>query len=124
MKQCLMPLLCHYFAGLTAAGWQDENSYVPAVRIEKTSGRKRKCLVEEKIEEGLAKLLAVVQIGKNIWQGKNCCMITYSAQRQEILWVVGNVWFLLSPALRMQICIGCISFQPSGRNNCEYNVTD
>ena len=42
-----LPLFCY-----TAAGWQDEKIYVPAVRIEKDIRQESEGFIEEKIEAG------------------------------------------------------------------------
>ena len=103
-----LPLFCY-----TAAGWQDEKIYVPAVRIEKDIRQESEGFVEEKIEEGLSKLLGAYSQNRLVKHlAENCCM-TYTCPAARNLFM--GRWECpvpVSPACNAN-CIGCISFQPS-----------
>ena len=102
-----LPLFCY-----TAAGWQDDKLYVPAVRIEKDIRQESEGFSEEKIEEGVTKLLATYQHNRLIKHlAENCCM-TYTCPAARNLFM--GRWECpvpVSPACNAN-CIGCISFQP------------
>ena len=102
-----LPLFCY-----TAAGWQDEKIYVPAVRIEKDIRQESEGFIEEKIEEGVTKLLAAYSHNRLVKHlAENCCM-TYTCPAARNLFM--GRWECpvpVSPACNAN-CIGCISFQP------------
>ena len=102
-----LPLFCY-----TAAGWQDEKIYVPAVRIEKDIRQESEGFVEEQIEAGVSKLLAAYSHNRLIKHlAENCCM-TYTCPAARNLFM--GRWECpvpVSPACNAN-CIGCISFQP------------
>ena len=103
-----LPLFCY-----TAAGWLDNKTYVPAVRIEQDIRQECAGYDDEKIATGTEKLLADYphnRLVKHLME--NCCM-TYNcpAARNFSL----SRWECpvpTSPACNAN-CIGCISFQPS-----------
>ncbi len=102
-----LPLFCY-----TAAGWQDEKLYVPAVRIEKDIRQESEGFVEEKIDAGVSKLLSAYSQNRLVKHlAENCCM-TYTCPAARNLFM--GRWECpvpVSPACNAN-CIGCISFQP------------
>jgi pyruvate-formate lyase-activating enzyme len=102
-----LPLFCY-----TAAGWQDEQMFVPAVRIEKDIRQECEGYDDDKIEEGHDNLLAAYpenRLVKHLME--NCCM-TYTCPAARNM-ALGR-WECpvpVSPACNAN-CIGCISFQP------------
>jgi len=103
-----LPLFCY-----TAAGWLDNKTYVPAVRIEQDIRQECAGYDDEKITTGTEKLLADYphnRLVKHLME--NCCMTyTCPAARNFSL----SRWECpvpTSPACNAN-CIGCISFQPS-----------
>ena len=103
-----LPLFCY-----TAAGWLDNKTYVPAVRIEQDIRQECAGYDDEKIATGTKKLLADYphnRLVKHLME--NCCMTyTCPAARNFSL----SRWECpvpTSPACNAN-CIGCISFQPS-----------
>ncbi len=103
-----LPLFCY-----TAAGWLDNKTYVPAVRIEQDIRQECAGYDNEKIATGTEKLLADYphnRLVKHLME--NCCMTyTCPAARNFSL----SRWECpvpTSPACNAN-CIGCISFQPS-----------
>ena len=103
-----LPLFCY-----TAAGWLDNKTYVPAVRIEQDIRQECAGYDDKKIASGTEVLLANYphnRLVKHLME--NCCM-TYNcpAARNFSL----SRWECpvpTSPACNAN-CIGCISFQPS-----------
>lgn len=103
-----LPLFCY-----TAAGWLDNKTYVPAVRIEQDIRQECAGYDDKKIATGTEKLLADYphnRLVKHLME--NCCMTyTCPAARNFSL----SRWECpvpTSPACNAN-CIGCISFQPS-----------
>ena len=103
-----LPLFCY-----TAAGWLDNKTYVPALRIEQDIRQECAGYDDEKIASGTEKLLANYphnRLVKHLME--NCCMTyTCPAARNFSL----SRWECpvpTSPACNAN-CIGCISFQPS-----------
>jgi pyruvate-formate lyase-activating enzyme len=103
-----LPLFCY-----TAAGWLDNKTYVPAIRIEQDIRQECAGYIDEKIATGTEKLLADYphnRLVKHLME--NCCMTyTCPAARNFSL----SRWECpvpTSPACNAN-CIGCISFQPS-----------
>ena len=103
-----LPLFCY-----TAAGWLDNKTYVPAVRIEQDIRQECAGYDDEEIASGTEKLLADYphnRLVKHLME--NCCMTyTCPAARNFSL----SRWECpvpTSPACNAN-CIGCISFQPS-----------
>ncbi len=103
-----LPLFCY-----TAAGWLENKTYVPAVRIEQDIRQECAGYDDEKIATGTEKLLADYphnRLVKHLME--NCCMTyTCPAARNFSL----SRWECpvpTSPACNAN-CIGCISFQPS-----------
>ena len=102
-----LPLFCY-----TAAGWQDEKIYVPAVRIEKDIRQESEGYHDAEIEVGTEHLLKAYPNNRLIKHlMENCCM-TYTCPAARNL-ALGR-WECpvpISPACNAN-CIGCISFQP------------
>ncbi len=102
-----LPLFCY-----TAAGWQDDKIFVPAVRIEKDVRQESEGYDDEKIEAGAADLLEAYPHNRLVQHlMENCCM-TYTCPAARNL-SLGR-WECpvpVSPACNAN-CIGCISFQP------------
>jgi len=102
-----LPLFCY-----TAVGWQDDKTYVPAVRIEKDIRQEATGYDDEQIEAGAEHLLNAYpnnRLVKHLME--NCCM-TYTCPAARNL-SLGR-WECpvpVSPACNAN-CIGCISFQP------------
>lgn len=102
-----LPLFCY-----TAAAWQDDKFYVPAVRIEQDIRQECAGYDQEKIESGTKNLLENYpnnRLVKHLME--NCCM-TYTCPAARNL-SLGR-WECpvpASPACNAN-CIGCISFQP------------
>ncbi|CAN5811171.1 radical SAM protein [soil metagenome] len=102
-----LPLFCY-----TAVGWQDDKTYVPAVRIEKDIRQEAAGYDEDQIERGAEHLLKAYpdnRLVKHLME--NCCM-TYTCPAARNL-SLGR-WECpvpVSPACNAN-CIGCISFQP------------
>ncbi|HNJ95704.1 MAG TPA: radical SAM protein, partial [Ferruginibacter sp.] len=102
-----LPLFCY-----TAAGWQNDVMYVPAVRIEKDIRQEAAGYDDAKIETGTHRLLQAYphnRLVKHLME--NCCM-TYTCPAARNL-AIGR-WECpvpVSPACNAN-CIGCISFQP------------
>jgi len=102
-----LPLFCY-----TAAGWYDEQIYVPAVRIEQDIRQECAGYDDEKIEDGHDALLQAYpdnRLVKHLME--NCCM-TYTCPAARNM-ALGR-WECpvpVSPACNAN-CIGCISFQP------------
>lgn len=102
-----LPLFCY-----TAAGWRDDQIFVPAVRIEKDIRQECAGYDAGQIDTGAHKLLATYphnRLVKHLME--NCCM-TYTCPAARNL-ALGR-WECpvpVSPACNAN-CIGCISFQP------------
>ncbi len=102
-----LPLFCY-----TAAGWQNDKTYVPAVRIEQDIRQEAAGYEDEKIETGAQNLLQNYPHNRLVQHlMQNCCM-TYTCPAARNL-ALGR-WECpvpVSPACNAN-CIGCISFQP------------
>lgn len=102
-----LPLFCY-----TAAGWYNDNFYVPAVRIEKDIRQECAGYDDKKIKAGADKLLEQFKHNRLVQHLMNNCCNTYHcpAARNFSL----GRWECpvpTSPACNAN-CIGCISFQP------------
>jgi pyruvate-formate lyase-activating enzyme len=102
-----LPLFCY-----TAAGWHNDQLFVPAVRIEKDIRQECAGYDDDKISQGQDNLLLNYpenRLVKHLME--NCCM-TYTCPAARNL-ALGR-WECpvpVSPACNAN-CIGCISFQP------------
>lgn len=102
-----LPLFCY-----TAAGWLDNKFYVPATRIEQDIRQECGGYDENKVKEGVAKILEHYPHNRLVEHLANNCALTYHcpAARNYFL----GRWecpIPASPACNAN-CIGCISFQP------------
>lgn len=106
-----LPLFCY-----TAAGWRDDQIFVPTVRIEKDIRQECAGYDAGLIDAGAHQLLATYphnRLVKHLME--NCCM-TYTCPAARNL-ALGR-WECpvpVSPACNAN-CIGCISFQPEEEN--------
>jgi len=102
-----LPLFCY-----TAAGWQDDVFYVPAVRIEQDIRQECAGYKDEKIAAGSKKLLEAYPENRLVRHLMDNCCSTYKCPAARNL-ALGR-WECpvpTSPACNAN-CIGCISFQP------------
>jgi pyruvate-formate lyase-activating enzyme len=103
-----LPLFCY-----TAAGWLDNKTYVPAVRIEQDIRQECAGYDDEKIATGTEKLLADYphnRLVKHLME--NCCMTYTCPAARNFSMSRWECPVPTSPACNAN-CIGCISFQPS-----------
>jgi len=103
-----LPLFCY-----TAAGWLDNKTYVPAVRIEQDIRQECAGYDDEKIATGTEKLLADYphnRLVKHLME--NCCMTYNCPAARNFSMSRWECPVPTSPACNAN-CIGCISFQPS-----------
>jgi pyruvate-formate lyase-activating enzyme len=102
-----LPLFCY-----TAAGWNNDIIYVPAVRIEQDIRQECDGYDDDKIEAGVGNLLTAYSSNRLVQHlAENCCM-TYTCPAARNLFM--GRWECpvpVSPACNAN-CIGCISFQP------------
>lgn len=102
-----LPLFCY-----TAAAWQNEKFYVPAVRIEQDIRQECAGYDDEKIQSGTQHLLENYQHNRLVKHLMENCCLTYNCPAARNL-SLGR-WECpvpSSPACNAN-CIGCISFQP------------
>jgi pyruvate-formate lyase-activating enzyme len=102
-----LPLFCY-----TAAGWQQDRFYVPAVRIEQDIRQESVGYQENQIEEGAGNLLKVYphnRLVKHLME--NCCMTYHCPAARNFSLGRWECPVPVSPACNAN-CIGCISFQP------------
>jgi pyruvate-formate lyase-activating enzyme len=102
-----LPLFCY-----TAAGWHNNQFYVPAVRIEKDIRQECVGFDDEKIQQGVQTFVAAYPHNRLVKHlAENCCnTYTCPAARNYFM----GRWECpvpTSPACNAN-CIGCISFQP------------
>jgi wyosine [tRNA(Phe)-imidazoG37] synthetase (radical SAM superfamily) len=102
-----LPLFCY-----TAAGWLDEKTYVPCVRIEQDIRQDCEGYDEAVVQQGVQKALEAYPHNRLIQHLANNCALTYHcpAARNYFL----GRWecpIPSSPACNAN-CVGCISFQP------------
>jgi pyruvate-formate lyase-activating enzyme len=103
-----LPLFCY-----TAAGWLDNKTYVPAVRIEQDIRQECAGYDDEKIASGTETLLANYphnRLVKHLME--NCCMTYNCPAARNFSMSRWECPVPTSPACNAN-CIGCISFQPS-----------
>jgi wyosine [tRNA(Phe)-imidazoG37] synthetase (radical SAM superfamily) len=102
-----LPLFCY-----TAAGWLDEKTYVPCVRIEQDIRQDCEGYDEAVVQQGVQKALEAYPHNRLVQHLANNCALTYHcpAARNYFL----GRWecpIPSSPACNAN-CVGCISFQP------------
>jgi len=103
----VLPLFCY-----TAAGWYNDELYVPAVHIEQDIRQDAVGYKEENIESGAGNLLKTYPHNRLVQHLMNNCCMTYTCPAARNL-ALGR-WecpIPVSPACNAN-CIGCISFQP------------
>ena len=102
-----LPLFCY-----TAAGWHNEKTYVPAVRIENDIRQEHVGFDEKIIESGVERLLQAYPHNRLVQHLGNNCALTYHCPAARNFFI--GRWECpvpSSPACNAN-CIGCISFQP------------
>jgi pyruvate-formate lyase-activating enzyme len=103
-----LPLFCY-----TAAGWLNNNFYVPAVRIEKDIRQEAVGYDKEKIQTGAIHLLQAYphnRLVKHLID--NCCSTYHCPAARNFALGRWECPVPTSPACNAN-CIGCISFQPA-----------
>ncbi len=102
-----LPLFCY-----TAAGWQDEKFFVPAVRIEQDIRQDCAGYDQPTIESGVSTLLKAYPQNRLVNHLAHNCALTYHCPAARNFFM--GRWecpIPTSPACNAN-CIGCISFQP------------
>ena len=102
-----LPLFCY-----TAAGWNDDKFYVPAVRIEPDIRQEAGGYDKIRIEEGARNLLEAYpdnRLVKHLME--NCCNTYHCPAARNLSLGRWECPVPVSPACNAN-CIGCISFQP------------
>lgn len=102
-----LPLFCY-----TAAGWYNDQFYVPAVRIEKDIRQECAGYDQGKIENGTENLLKNYphnRLVKHLME--NCCLTYHCPAARNFAMGRWECPVPSSPACNAN-CIGCISFQP------------
>jgi len=102
-----LPLFCY-----TAAGWQNEQFYVPAVLIEQDIRQNAAGYVQANVQSGVDKLLETYPHNRLVAHLANNCALTYQCPAARNFFV--GRWecpIPSSPACNAN-CLGCISFQP------------
>jgi wyosine [tRNA(Phe)-imidazoG37] synthetase (radical SAM superfamily) len=102
-----LPLFCY-----TAVGWQNDKTYVPAVRIEPDIRQDCEGYDQKKVESGVKQLIKSYPHNRLVNHLANNCALTYHcpAARNYFL----GRWecpIPVSPACNAN-CVGCISLQP------------
>ncbi len=102
-----LPLFCY-----TAAGWYNNEFYVPAVRIEKDIRQESAGYDAENINTGTANLLKAYPHNRLIKHlMENCCQTYHCPAARNFALGRWECPVPASPACNAN-CIGCISFQP------------
>ena len=102
-----LPLFCY-----TAAGWQDDKFYVPAIRIEQDIRQNSSGYDETTVTAGVQKLLQTYPHNRLVEHLANNCALTYKCPAARNFFI--GRWecpIPTSPACNAN-CLGCISFQP------------
>jgi pyruvate-formate lyase-activating enzyme len=102
-----LPLFCY-----TAAGWQDDKFFVPAVRIEQDIRQDCAGYDQTIIESGVTTILKAYPHNRLVNHLANNCCLTYHCPAARNFFM--GRWECpvpTSPACNAN-CIGCISFQP------------
>lgn len=103
----LLPLYCY-----TAAGWHNDKFYVAAVRIEDDIRQEHSGFDDEKVKEGVDKMMAAYPHNRVVKHIAENCALTYSCPAARNYFM--GRWecpIPSSPACNAN-CVGCISFQP------------
>jgi pyruvate-formate lyase-activating enzyme len=102
-----LPLFCY-----TAAGWLNNQFFVPAVRIENDIRQERSGYQQDIIDTGVDKLLKAYQHNRLVKHlAENCCLSYHCAAAGNYFMGRWDCPVPSSPACNAN-CIGCISFQP------------
>jgi len=102
-----LPLFCY-----TAAGWYNNEFYVPSVRIEKDIRQESAGYNDENINTGTANLLKAYPHNRLIKHlMENCCQTYHCPAARNFALGRWECPVPASPACNAN-CIGCISFQP------------
>ncbi|WP_126973328.1 radical SAM protein [Gynurincola endophyticus] len=102
-----LPLFCY-----TAAGWHNNEFYVPAVRIEKDIRQECGGFEQEQIDNGLGKFLEAYPHNRLVKHlAENCCNTYHCPAARNYFMGRWECPVPSSPACNAN-CIGCISFQP------------
>ncbi len=102
-----LPLFCY-----TAAGWFNEKTYVPCVRIEQDIRQDSEGYNQDFIEKSVAKALEIYPHNRLVQHLANNCALTYQCPAARNYFI--GRWecpIPSSPACNAN-CVGCISFQP------------
>ncbi len=102
-----LPLFCY-----TAAGWHNNKTYVPCVRIEQDVRQDCGGYNQEIVEAGVQKALDIYPHNRLVEHLANKCALTYQCPAARNYFI--GRWecpIPTSPACNAN-CIGCISFQP------------
>ena len=102
-----LPLFCY-----TAAGWEDDKFYVPAIRIEQDIRQNSSGYDENTVTAGVEKLLQAYPHNRLVEHLANNCALTYKCPAARNFFI--GRWecpIPTSPACNAN-CLGCISFQP------------
>lgn len=102
-----LPLFCY-----SAAGWHNDKFYVTAVRIEQDIRQECAGYDDDKIEEGVQRLLTAYpqnRLVKHLME--NCCQTYNCPAARNFAMGRWECPVPVSPACNAN-CIGCISFQP------------
>lgn len=102
-----LPLFCY-----TAAGWYNNEFYVPAVRIEKDIRQECGGFEQERIDNGLNQFLKAYPHNRLVKHlAENCCNTYHCPAARNYFMGRWECPVPSSPACNAN-CIGCISFQP------------
>lgn len=102
-----LPLFCY-----TAAGWFNDQFYVPAVRIEKDIRQEASGYQEQAIEQGVSQFLKAYPHNRLVKHlAENCCLTYHCPAARNYFLGRWECPVPSSPACNAN-CIGCISFQP------------
>lgn len=103
-----LPLFCY-----TAAGWYNDQFYVPAVRIEQDIRQECAGFNQDTVQEGVKEMLAAYPHNRLVKHLAENCALTYHCPAARNYFM--GRWecpIPSSPACNAN-CVGCISFQPS-----------
>ncbi|MEP6615696.1 MAG: radical SAM protein [Ginsengibacter sp.] len=102
-----LPLFCY-----TAAGWLNDDFYVPAIRIEKDVRQESEGFINEKIKSGVLQQLSAYPDNRLVKHlAENCCNTYHCPAARNYFMGRWECPVPTSPACNAN-CIGCISFQP------------
>lgn len=106
-----LPLFCY-----TAAGWLNDQFYVPAIRIEQDIRQECEGFDNSRIQEGVGRLLKSYPQNRLVKHlAENCCLSYQCPAARNFFMGRWECPVPSSPACNAN-CIGCISFQPEEEN--------